>query len=286
MRIWKVIGTYAAAALVALLCLCPAAHADKAAAASAQDWANLAKWPDLSGVWTPVPPATPPKTPSGGAGQWVESEPQWTPAAARQIARLEADEKAGHPHNIYLNCLPEGMPSFIIMTLNAVEFLTTPGRITILGEFDGNRLRRIFLDGRPHPADPDLTFNGHSIGHWDGDTLVIDTVGILPEVFLPLGQGVGLPNNGDMHIIEHIRLTGPDLLQDDLLITAPHMLQSPWHYTRRFKRHRGADADIIEASCRQGDFTEAKDADGNAIFVPLPHDEGGAPLPLPPEPGK
>jgi hypothetical protein len=279
-RFWKeapLRSELAAAALVALLCLCPAARAEA--------WADLAKWPDFSGVWTPVPPATPPKTPSG-AGQWVESEPQWTPAAARQIARLEADEKAGHPHNIYLNCLPEGMPSFIIMTLNALEFLYTPGRITILGEFDGNRVRRIFLDGRPHPADPDLTFDGHSIGHWEGDTLVVDTVGILPEVFLPLGQGVGLPNNGDMHIVEHIRLSAPDLLQDDLVVTAPHMLQTPWHYTRRFKRHRGAAADIEEASCRQGDFAEAKDADGNAIFVPLPHDEGGAPLPLPPEPGK
>jgi hypothetical protein len=248
-------------------------------APTAKDWADIAKLPDWSGIWTPVIPKAAPKNPSG-TGQWVESEPAWTPEAARQIARLEADEKAGKPHNIYVNCLPEGMPDFIIMTLNALEILFTPGRVTLLGEFDGNRLRRIYTDGRPHPDDPDLTFNGHSIGHWDGDTLVVDTVGILPEVFLPLGQGVGLPNNGDLHIVEHIHLTGPDLLVDDLDITAPHVLTAPWHYTRSFTRHRERSADIVEASCRQGDFAEQKDGDGNALYVPLPHDAGGAPLPL------
>jgi len=248
-------------------------------APAAKDWAALGTWPDWSGVWTPIPAAVP-GTPPSGSGQWVDNEPVWTPQAAKQIAVLEADEKAGKPHNIYIDCLPEGMPSFMIMTLNALEILFTPGRVTILGEFDGNRLRRIYLDGRPHPDDPDLTFNGHSIGHWEGQTLVVDTVAILPEVFLPLGQGVGLPNDGGMHIVEHIRLTAPDVLQDDLVITAPHKLAKPWLYTRRFKRNRGPAADIVEASCRQGDFVEAKDAAGDAVFAPISHDEGGAPLPI------
>ncbi len=281
-------GTRGAVRIVLVLVCLPAvadtpvyaAPPDQTAAApTARDWGALGKWPDWSGVWTPIPAAVPGKPPSG-SGQWVDSEPVWTPAASKQIAALEADEKAGKPHNIYIDCLPEGMPSFMIMTLNALEILYTPGRVTILGEFDGNRLRRIYVDGRPHPDDPDLTFNGHSIGHWEGQTLVVDTVAILPEVFLPLGQGVGLPNDGDMHIVEHIRLTAPDVLQDDLVITAPHKLAQPWAYTRRFKRHRERSADIVEASCRQGDFTEAKDAAGDAVFAPLTHDEGGAPLPL------
>jgi hypothetical protein len=244
-------------------------------APTAKDWADIAHLPDWSGVWTPTRPKARP-----GSGQWVDSEPVWTPDAARQIEILKADEAAGRPHNIYINCLPEGMPDFMIMTLNAIEILFTPGRVTILGEFDGNRLRRIYTDGRPHPADPDLTFNGHSIGWWEGDTLVVDTVAILPEVFLPLGQGVGLPNNGDMHIVERIRLAGKDLLRDDLEVTAPHMLAEPWKYVRTFVRHRERSADIAEASCRQGDFVEQKDANGNAVFVPLPHEAGGAPLPL------
>ena len=71
------------------------------------------------------------------------------------------------------------MPSWMLMTHNAMEILFTPGRITMLGEGDGNRMRRIYTDGRRHPEDPDLTIHGHSIGHWEGDTLVVDTVGII-----------------------------------------------------------------------------------------------------------
>jgi hypothetical protein len=237
---------------------------------AANDWAALAKLPDWSGTWVPLPEDP---FPLG------RNEPHWKPEAARQIEALKAADKAGHPQNVFVNCLPEGMPDFILMTVAASEFLFTPGRVTILGEFDGNRLRRIYSDGRAHPDDPDLTFNGHSIGHWEGSTLVVDTVGILPEVYLPLGQAVALPNNGDMHIVERIRLIGPDTLKDELEITAPHVLAEPWKISRRFSRSRERKFDIIEASCRQGDFLEQHDANGNAVFVPLAHEEGGAPLP-------
>ncbi len=192
---------------------------------------------------------------------------------------MAADDKAGRPHNFYLNCLPEGMPGFMLITRNALEFLFTPGRVTVLGEMDGNRLRRIYTDGRGHPDDPDLTFHGHSIGHWQGEVLVVDTVGLLPENILPVGQSVGVPNNGDMHIVEHLHLAGPDELHDDLEITAPHVLIQPWKTTRVFRRQRGPNAEIVEASCRQGDFTEGRDADGFSEFEPRPHGEGGAPLP-------
>ena len=57
------------------------------------------------------------------------------------------------------------------------EFLFTPGRVTIIQEAY-MQVRRVFTDGRGHPADLDPTFNGHSIGHWEGDTLVIDTAGL------------------------------------------------------------------------------------------------------------
>jgi hypothetical protein len=178
-----------------------------------------------------------------------------------------------------VNCLPEGMPSWAIMNLSTVEFLFTPGRITVLSEFDGNRTRRIHTDGRPHPDDPDLSFNGHSIGRWEGDVLVVDTVGILPQTFLPLGQGVGIPNNGDAHVVERIALTQSDTLRIDLVIDAPKVLTEPWKISREFKRSRDQARDIAEASCRQGDFIEDVDAKGNSIFTAIPHDEGGAPLP-------
>jgi hypothetical protein len=164
--------------------LCGGAQAQPASALNpaptAQDWAAIAKLPDLSGVWLPKPLA-----PANGIYVPADNLPAWTPAAAKRIAAMLADDEAGRPQNIFVDCLPEGMPSFILMTLNSVEFLVTPGRVTVLGEFDGNRLRRIWTDGRGHPEDPDLTFNGHSIGHWDGDALVVDTVGFLPQVLIP-----------------------------------------------------------------------------------------------------
>lgn len=235
-------------------------------------WSALGRLPDFGGVWV--------VDRSDKAHPWGIGDPPWTPAAAAQIAELSALEKAGRPKNYMVDCLPEGMPSFIIMTLNAFEFLYSPGRVTILGEFDGNRTRRIYTDGRPHPDDPELTFNGHSIGRWEGDTLVVDTVGILPQTYLPIGQAVALPNNGDMHITERIRLVAPDQLRFDLEITAPRVLREPWKIYRLFNRKRGREFDIIEASCRQGDFATGRDAAGNQVFLPIPHDQGGAPLPF------
>ena len=236
------------------------------------EWYALGNLPDWGGLWV--------VDRSDKTHPWGIGEPTWTPAAAAQIAELKAADKAGHPVNIYVNCLPEGMPSFVIMTLNAFEFLFTPGRVTILGEFDGNRTRRVYTDGRPHPSDPDLTFSGHSIGHWEGETLVVDTIGILPQTFLPLGQSVALPNNGDMHITEHIHQTGANSLVFELDISAPHVLAAPWHLIRTFVRQPDRKAEIVEASCRQGDFDARIDAKGNSVFVPIAHEEGGAPLPF------
>ena len=147
--------------------------------------------------------------------------------------------------------------------------------MTILGESDGNRLRRIYTDGRGHPEDPDLTFYGHSIGHWEGQTLVVDTVGILPQVWLAVSEAVGSPNNGDMHIVEHIHLGPPDVLLDEMEITAPKILNGPYRTTRRFYRQRSPKYDIVEGVCTQGDFKAATDDKGNAVYVPVAHGADG-----------
>lgn len=263
--------------LAACLIAAPAWSAEPApaepanAAPTARDWAAIAELPDLSGVWAPGPLD---RFPPGST-----TAPIWKPEQATQIAALKKLEADGSPQNIYTNCLPEGLPSSITQTLNSLEFLVTPGRVTILGEFDGNRLRRIWTDGRPHPDDPDPTFSGHSIGHWEKNALVIDTIGILPQVFVPLGQGVGLPNNGDMHVEERIEATGPDTLRWDITVHAPKVLAAPWKATRTFTRHRERKYDLIESSCRQGDFFDDADAKGNAVFTPIPKDAGGAPVP-------
>jgi hypothetical protein len=209
----------------------------------------------------------------------ARNPPPWKPEILKDVAALKAMEKAGHPKGLYQNCLTEGMPSFMIMRLATTEFLFTPGRVTILNEFDGNRQRRIYTDGRGHPDDPDLTFNGHSVGHLEGDTLVVDTVAILPQTYVPFSQSVGIPNDGDTHITERIHLAGADHLIDELAIDAPHVLAAPWKVTRNFTRSRERRFDIVEGSCRQGDFLAGKDAQGHAAFQPVGHSEDGTPLP-------
>jgi hypothetical protein len=231
-----------------------------------RDWAALANLPDWSGVWTPF---------ISDQHKRITTDPvPWQPKVAQQIATMVAEEEAGRPRGLFIDCLPEGMPTWMLITHNAFEFAFTPGRVTILGEMDGNRLRRIYTDGRPHPPDPDPTFHGHSIGHWEGATLVVDTVAVLPQAYLAVSEAVGVPNNGELHVIERLHLTETDVLHDDLQIIAPHVLTAPWKTTRIYFRQRARKYDIVEGVCLQGSYAERKDKDGNAVFVLIPHADG------------
>jgi hypothetical protein len=228
--------------------------------------AVAAALPDWSGTWTPF---------ISDQVKRIKTDPvPWTPAAAAQIAAMTAEEKAGNPRGLFVDCLPEGMPSWMLISHNALEFLFSPGRVTLLGESDGNRLRRIYTDGRAHAPDPDPSFHGESIGHWEGDTLVVDTVGVLPQAYIAVSEAVGLPNNGDLHVIERLHLAGPDTLDDDLTIIAPHVLTKPWKTTRIYYRQRSRKYQIVEGVCLEGSFTPGMDSHGNAIFVPVPQVNG------------
>jgi hypothetical protein len=226
-----------------------------------RDWQALAKLPDFSGVWTPII--------SDQVAQEKTNPPPWTPTVAQQIEHMYEEEKAGRPFPVIDHCFPTGMPSYMLITHNAFELLVTPGRVTLLGEGDGNRLRRIYTDGRAHPADPDPSFHGHSIGHWEGRTLVVDTVALLPQAYLAVNEAVGVPNNGDMHIVERIHLLDPVTLADDLEITANKLISKTWKTTRKYYRQRSQKYDIVEGVCEQGSYTDAVDQDGNSIFAPI-----------------
>jgi hypothetical protein len=236
------------------------------APATAADWAGLARLPDWSGTWTPN---------ITDQVRRITTDPApWTPAVARQIADMQQEEKAGRPRGLFVNCLPEGMPSWMLISHNALEILYSPGRVTLLGESDGSRLRRIYTDGRGHAADPDPSFHGESIGHWEGDTLVVDTIGVFPQAYIAVSEAVGVPNDGDLHVIERLHLAGPDTLHDDLEIIAPHVLTRPWKTTRIYYRQRARKFEIIEGVCLQSSFNAGTDKDGHAIFVPLPQENG------------
>jgi hypothetical protein len=224
--------------------------------------------PDFSGVW--IPDVKDQKR------QEIEITPPWKPEVLKQIQHMVAEEKAGRPFLVLSHCMPHGMPSWMLIAHNAIEILVTPGRITMLGEGDGNRLRRIYTDGRAHPEDPDLTFHGHSIAHWEDETLVIDTVAIAPQAYIAISEAAGIPNNGDMHIVERLHLAKPNVLDDDLEITAPKVLTTTWKTTRIFRRYPERHYEITEGECAQEDLSEGKDEFGNDIFIPAPQGPYGS----------
>ena len=108
--------------------------------------------------------------------------------------------------------------------------------------------------------------------------LVIDTIGVLPQTYLAISEAVGLPNNGDLHVVERMHLSGPDTLVDELEITAPHILTAPWKTTRTFYRQRARKYEIVEGVCLQGDYKTARTADGDYVFKRR-HIENGNVLP-------
>ena len=234
---------------------------------TAQDYADLGKLPDWSGVWNPKI--------TDQDSQAKTNPPPWNEKVAKEIDKMWAEERAGRPKLIFYGCFPEAHPSWMLVTHNAMEVLFTPGRVTLLGESDGNRLRRIYTDGRPHPEVSDPTFHGHSIGHWEGSTLVVDTTDILPQAPLAITEAVGVPNDGDMHVTERIYLADKDILHVELEITAPKILTKPWKTTRIFFRQRARKFDIVEGVCLQGDYKEAKDENGHDTLVPVAKTEWG-----------
>jgi hypothetical protein len=258
----RLVGVNTVAKKLAMIC-CAAALVE----VFAVSWA-LAEPPDLNGVW--IPDIRDQKR------QETANAPPWKPDILPQIQHMVAEEKAGRPFLVLSHCLPHGMPSWMLITHNALELLTTPGRITMLGEVDGNRMRRIYMDGRPHPEDPDLTLHGHSIGHWDGETLVIDTTAIAPQAYIAISEAVGIPNNGDMHVLERLHLAKPDVLYDDLEITAPKVLNTSWKTTRIFRRYPERHYEVTEGECAQEDLIPGKDQFGNDIFVPNPQGPYGS----------
>ena len=203
-------------------------------------YAALAALPDLDeGVWNIDWRAA--RGPS-------QPKPQLTPDAQ---ARADAARREGLQSR-NANCVPPGMPE-IMGWPYPIEFIYSPGRVTLAIESD-SQVRRIYTDGRGHPPDPDPTFNGDSIGHWEGDTLVVDTVALNPATEI----APGVAHSDQAHIVERVRKTGPDALEIVTTVEDPEVLTAPWTTTGHFVRHR--DWTIEEYVCEQNNHDSVDDA--------------------------
>jgi hypothetical protein len=167
-------------------------------------------------------------------------------------AHYDAGRKAAAENKVYRDdigqCWPAGMP--LIMTrVHPFVLLQQPTAIYMIQGFM-NSLRIIYLDGRGH-SEPDLvvpSFNGESIGRWEGDTLVVDTK-YFPGHHHWLDQGgASIPASDALHIVERMRLIeNGETIEVAYTFTDPKTFKGEWNMTKRFNRLH--DVDIYEVEC-------------------------------------
>ena len=134
------------------------------------------------------------------------------------------------------DCLPAGVPG-ILMHPILFEFLMTPGRVTMI--FEDAEVRRIWTDGRDHPAEEDLvySYSGDSIGHWEGDTLVVDTIGIAPTSDMFMAGRIKATKN--TRVVERIRLAESGQIEIQMTITDPLIFEKPFKVTKKYQKVPG-----------------------------------------------
>jgi hypothetical protein len=212
----------------------PAAPAAQPAAPAAIEGSPAAVH-GLTGTWNrypqlgeaPDPKLPPPPPPVPPPPLKAQYKPDWD---AKQQAIKEADARGEPPFTDYVKCLPDGMPTMMI-AMFPMEVLQTPGQVTIMQEAY-NQVRRIYLNEKQIPiGDAEPGYWGHSVGHWEGNTLVVDTVGIKQSVTFR-----GVPHSDQMRIHERIQMVRPDFFEDHITVEDPVYLTAPWSFTYAYTR--------------------------------------------------
>jgi hypothetical protein len=200
---------------------------------------------DLSGVWnmhsTPEQrkytgstyTAVPPELTAWGNEQYNTVKPSNGP---RTHSLKETDDP------VLRKCLPPGTPRIYLQPF-PFQMVTTPKEIIMIFEYD-HTVRQIFMDGRAHPEDITPTYMGHSIGKWEGDTLVVDTVGFNDKSWLDRD---GHPHSDQLHVVERFHRINRDDMTIDISMEDPKALAKPWKTQLNFQFK--PDWDIMELAC-------------------------------------
>ncbi len=239
------------AALVAVALLAgPATAQDAYTPDRATDYSAVEQLPNWTGIWYP---------------DWsllfsgrAAARPVLTPTAQAAFdAYNESIREHGPNQEAQAQCLPPGIPG-VMQQPYPIEILYSPGRVTILTEAYA-QARRIYTDGRALPSaeEMDLFFNGTSVGYWEGDMLVIDTVGLHPSTNI----AAGIPHTEASRVHEHIYLTAPDQLMIDVTITNPEVLAQP--FTTRIAFRLDNEFPIREYVCSENNRLTTGDEGAN-----------------------
>ena len=235
------------AGLSTALALVAAAPALAAAPAALPDW---------SGVWKPdqgILFKSGRNDPDSHEAR-LRDTPPYTPEFAKEHAALLGSANRGLPlYEPTANCLWPGMPRLMLQPY-PMEFVPRQGVVYTLHEYMSQQ-RRIYTDGRPHPADPDPSFNGDSIGHWEGDTLVVDTVAIKPGV---TRIDRYLPHSDALHVVERIRRISPTQMEDRITIDDKKALTEPWSTVRTWTLQ--PDWKMMEFVCDENNRNPSNEA--------------------------
>jgi hypothetical protein len=200
--------------------------------ASGHDWIN--------GVWEAPRPGD--QLNNAGANRptaisQAPMKPQYLAAWQAEQKRLADATARGQPiagPNV-TECLPEGMPAMMSPGF-PMEVIATPSQINMTQEAY-SQTRRIYLNRKQMAVDDaEPQFYGHSVGHWEGNVLVVNTIGVKERVKMR-----NVPHSPNMRIDERMSSTGPDTFEDQITVTDPEYLTAPWTFTYRYKRKPGYD---------------------------------------------
>jgi len=251
----KILTAISAMALAGIFVFCgPALHAQTAAKsvpANTPIPRTADGHPDLSGIWSgPSEPGEPASLPTQYGtlrngivqGEWsmtpwaqAQFDYNWNPTKGinAHSARLELNPR-------YAHCVPFSPVQLLGGVGAPFEILHTPKKLVIVFE-DDNMVRQIYTDGRKHPDSLELTWEGNSVGHWEGNALVVDTVGFRPETWI---DDNGHVHSDKLHMVERIQRIDFNTLQIDLTLDDPKALEKPW--TEHIFRKLRPDWDIRE----------------------------------------
>jgi hypothetical protein len=216
-------------ALAMVLSCSPAASAQAKRQSKAAKPPSPAKARDLSGVWMDDHPRPNTVLERYWIYEFTLEEPPMTAWGEAQYKATKSSFGT-HPYPIaetndpvYNKCAPAGFPRAFTHPF-PMQIVQAPGEVIMLFEWDSAR-HQIFTDGRPHDTSLGPLWMGDSIGHWEGDTLVVDTVNFNDKTWL---DRVGHPHSDALHVVERIRRINHDHLRDDITFEDPKAYTKPW----------------------------------------------------------
>jgi len=207
--------------------------------------------PDLSGMWfANVPSKDYCRTPECiqeermareqiNLGIKLKDGLPYTQWAKDQMVPRRANGGREDPHTY---CKPPNFPRAWTLP-QYIKIVQTPALVVVLHEFNA-AYREVYLDGRPLPKDPNPTWNGYSIGHWEGDTLVIETNGIRDDMWLDIN---GSPVTESAKVTERLKRLSFGLMQIEISVNDPKAYTRPWSVTIEMAYQ--ADTPMIEEIC-------------------------------------